>query len=146
VSCTSQVWQEEDEVEPGLERMRCIRAISVSISFQYTLVYAQKRNDVRKMNILQQLLHTIPQGVELGLALSLFRRVSAAPALQRRGAPTRLPLPPSFMAITQARTNLETLDSMSQSSSYMNGRRAKAQTPLCLSFKTKTRVFFLSDM
>ena len=52
------------------------------------------------------------------------------------------------MAITHARTNLETLDSLSISSSYMNSRRAKAQSPSCLGFKTKTRVFPLplSDM
>lgn len=29
-----------------LEKMRCIQAISVSMLFQYTLVYAQKRNDM----------------------------------------------------------------------------------------------------
>lgn len=29
-----------------LEKMSCIQAISVSMLFQYTLVYAQKRNDM----------------------------------------------------------------------------------------------------
>lgn len=29
-----------------LEKMRCIQAISVSMLFQYTLVHAQKRNDM----------------------------------------------------------------------------------------------------
>lgn len=60
--------------------------------------------------------------------------------------PIRLVFPIFSRPVPQARTNPETLDSMSKDLSYMNSHSSKAQSLSCLSFKTKTRVFPLGHV